>query len=62
MPETIIKACIPIIAMIVIGLLCGYALYLGYDGVLLSAVVALIAGLGGFTAKAAVDAIKKQEA
>lgn len=39
-----------IIAMLVIGALEAYALYQGINGALLSGTVAIIAGLGGFTA------------
>lgn len=57
--ETLIKALVPVISMVLIAVLCGIALFLGYNGVLLSAVVALIAGIGGYTAKTAVNKIKE---
>jgi len=39
-----------IIAIIVIAALEGFALYLGINGALLAGTVAIIAGLGGYTA------------
>ncbi len=39
-----------IIAMIIIGGLEAFALYLGVNGALLAGTLAIIAGLGGFTA------------
>ena len=61
MPENIIKACVPIIAMVIIGVLCGLALYFGYDGVMLAAAVAVIAGLGGYSTKTALDAVREKK-
>ena len=45
-----IKTLTPIIAIITIGLLEALALSKGIDGVLLAGSVAVIAGLGGFSA------------
>ena len=44
------KLATTIVAIIVIGALAGYALHKGQDGVLLAAVFAIIAGLGGYIA------------
>jgi len=45
-----IKKLTPIIAILVIGGLAAYALSKNIDGLLLAAVFAIIAGLGGFIA------------
>jgi len=46
-----IKKLTPIIAILVIGALEAYAISQGINGALLAGIVAIIAGLGGYTAK-----------
>ena len=50
MNEKTIKALKPITAMICITVIEAFAIYSNIDGVLLSVIVATLAGLGGFTA------------
>lgn len=47
-----LKKLIPIIAILVIGALEAYALSKGINGAMLSVSIGLIAGIGGYTAKA----------
>ena len=49
MNEKTIKALKPIAAMVCITVIEGFAIYSNINGVLLSAVVAVLAGLGGYT-------------
>lgn len=49
MEEKEIKACHPIVAMICLAIVGSTALYLGIDGTFLAAMVAVMAGLGGYT-------------
>lgn len=44
------KMLTPIVAILVIGFLMGYALYLRLDGLLLAGACVIIAGLGGYIA------------
>lgn len=50
-----IKDLTPLVAMVLIAALVGYANHLGINGAILSAGVAVIAGLGGWTGKVAVE-------
>lgn len=54
------KWVIVLTAIVVIGALEGYALYLGMNGALLSGVFVIIAGLGGFAVKSIVDKVTKK--
>jgi len=49
------KQATPIVAIVVVGALEAYAISQGINGVLLSGAFILIAGLGGYSAKAARD-------
>jgi hypothetical protein len=51
----------PIVAILVIGALMAYALSQGIDGLALAGSVAIIAGLGGFTAKSIKDKVTKKD-
>ena len=55
----VIKDLTPLVAMVLIAALVGYANHLGIDGAILSAGVAVIAGLGGWTGKVVKDRRQK---
>jgi len=56
-----IKKLTPIIAILVIGALIAYALSQGINGALLASGTAIIAGLGGYTAKGKMPSHKGED-
>ncbi len=54
-----IKACTPIVAVIVIGIIETFAIEHGIDGTMLLLSLVAVAGIGGYNLKSLIDQIKK---
>ncbi len=50
---------LPALAIVVLGLLCAFALSKGINGALFASIAALIGGLAGYSVKGMIDKAKK---